>query len=66
MSELEDMRVIVTGGGAGIGQSVVGHLLANGAAVAALDVAIQGVPPGAVAIECDVSDDGAESIERSN
>lgn len=59
MSELEDMRVIVTGGGAGIGQSVVGHLLANGAAVAALDVAIQGVPPGAVAIECDVSDDGA-------
>lgn len=59
MRELEGIRTIVTGGGAGIGRAVTDHFLAEGARVAAFDIDIAGLPEQVVAIRCDVADDEA-------
>lgn len=53
------MVVLVTGGAAGIGQAVVQAFLAEGAIVAALDLDLAGVPPGATGLQADVTDNAA-------
>jgi NAD(P)-dependent dehydrogenase (short-subunit alcohol dehydrogenase family) len=55
-AEFEGLKAIVTGGASGIGATTVDHLLARGCAVAVLDLAPEGAAPGAVAIQCDVSE----------
>jgi NAD(P)-dependent dehydrogenase (short-subunit alcohol dehydrogenase family) len=59
MNRFEGRAVLVTGAGSGMGQATVERLLVEGAAVAGLDRRVDGVPGGALPIECDVSDEAA-------
>lgn len=56
---LSDKVCIVTGGAKGLGRVFVSALLAEGARVAALDVALADPVPGAVHLTCDVTDAAA-------
>src|SRR3954469_6400271 len=56
-SDLEGLRLIVTGGASGIGLAVARTALSNGASVAVLDLDPTAAPPGALALTADVSDD---------
>jgi NAD(P)-dependent dehydrogenase (short-subunit alcohol dehydrogenase family) len=62
MSRFEQRRAVVTGAGSGIGQQIVLRLLAEGARVVAGDVSLDGVPEGAIAVRCDVSQEA--DVER--
>lgn len=56
MNGLGELRVVVTGGGSGIGAAVAERLLQAGAGVAVLDVDPAGAPAGALPVVCDVTD----------
>jgi 2-keto-3-deoxy-L-fuconate dehydrogenase len=56
MSELDGLRALVTGGGAGIGRATADLMSSLGADVAVLDRAIDGVGPPLRAYEADVRD----------
>ena len=61
---LEGHTVIVTGGGAGIGEAICRRFAAEGAAVAVLDRRLDGAQTvageiGGIAVECDVADAAA-------
>jgi NAD(P)-dependent dehydrogenase (short-subunit alcohol dehydrogenase family) len=55
--ELAGLRVLVTGGGSGIGHAVAAAALARGATVAVLDLDPATAPDGALAVAGDVTDD---------
>ncbi|WP_016905335.1 SDR family NAD(P)-dependent oxidoreductase [Streptomyces xiaopingdaonensis] len=61
------MAALVTGGGSGIGAATARLLLARGAEVAVLDAEPGGAPPGALALEADVTDEGAvrRAVDRA-
>ena len=56
-SDLDGLRLIVTGGASGIGLAVAQTALARGAAVAVLDLDPTTAPSGSIALTADVSDD---------
>lgn len=58
MSDLEGIKAVVTGGGAGIGRAVVERFVAEGATVAALDLDVSSLLPPVHAYVCSVADDG--------
>ncbi len=67
MSTLNGLRVIVTGGAAGIGRAVADHFAGEGAAVAVFDVVTDATVEGALSIHCDVADDASvlSAVERA-
>lgn len=64
MAELTGLVALVTGGASGIGAAVVEGLLAGGATVAVLDLAVDDVPSDVLAVKVDVTDEGgvAEAV----
>jgi len=58
-SELQGLRLIVTGGASGIGLAVAETAIAGGATVAVLDIDPTNAPSAAVAIATDVTDDAS-------
>ncbi|HEY4608971.1 MAG TPA: hypothetical protein VIH06_07195, partial [Ilumatobacteraceae bacterium] len=58
-SDLDGLRLIVTGGASGIGRAVAETALFNGAAVAVLDLDPKTAPPGSLALTADVSNDAS-------
>lgn len=56
MTGLGELRVVVTGGGSGIGAAVTERLLQAGAGVAVLDLDPSGAPASALPVVCDVTD----------
>lgn len=60
---MKDIRMIVTGGGSGIGYAVAAEGLARGARVAVLDVDPSGAPDKALQCKADVTDD--DSVARA-
>lgn len=65
--DFDGLTALVTGGASGIGAAVATLLLARGARVAVLDLATDGVPGGALALEADVTDDEAvrNAVDRA-
>ncbi|MFD6279939.1 SDR family NAD(P)-dependent oxidoreductase [Streptomyces sp. NPDC060209] len=65
--DFDGLSALVTGGASGIGAAVATLLLARGARVAVLDLDPEGAPEGALALEADVTDDGAvrNAVERA-
>ncbi|CAL9388775.1 SDR family NAD(P)-dependent oxidoreductase [Streptomyces sp. enrichment culture] len=63
----EGVPALVTGGGSGIGAAVAALLTARGARVAVLDRDPGGAPEGTLALEADVTDEGAvrAAVERA-
>jgi NAD(P)-dependent dehydrogenase (short-subunit alcohol dehydrogenase family) len=59
VSSFDGLKAIVTGAGSGIGRATAALLLERGAAVAGLDLRPEGIPDGALAVACDVSDDAS-------
>jgi NAD(P)-dependent dehydrogenase (short-subunit alcohol dehydrogenase family) len=59
MSELEGMRVLVAGGGSGIGAATAALLVRRGATVTVLDRAVSCAPEGCSAVEVDARDAAA-------
>jgi 2-keto-3-deoxy-L-fuconate dehydrogenase len=59
MTDFEGVIALVTGGASGIGAATVRLLSERGARVAVLDRSTVGVPDGALAVPCDVSDTSA-------
>lgn len=57
-SELDGLVALVTGGASGIGAATARLLQGRGARVAVLDRTVDGVPEGASAVPCDVTDAG--------
>ncbi len=60
---MNNVRMIVTGGGSGIGYAVAAEAMARGAQVAVFDVDPTGAPEGALQHKVDVTDD--ESVVRA-
>ena len=60
---MKNVRMIVTGGGSGIGYAVAAEGMARGARVAVFDVDPAGAPEGALQYKADVTDD--ESVVRA-
>lgn len=60
-NDLQGLRLLVTGGGSGIGHAIASGALARGASVAVLDLDPSGSPVGAIGFVADVSD--SESID---
>lgn len=58
-------RILITGAGGFVGRAVVAGLLAQGAAVVALDSQPDGIPSGAVAIAGDLGDSGVRAAALS-
>jgi NAD(P)-dependent dehydrogenase (short-subunit alcohol dehydrogenase family) len=56
---VKDIRMIVTGGGSGIGYAVAEEAMARGATVAVFDVDPTGAPEGALQYKADVTDDNS-------
>ena len=54
--QFEGLTAVVTGGASGIGAAIVEQLLASGAKVAILDLAVQGANPSASAFATDIAD----------
>lgn len=67
MAGVSDLRVIVTGGNAGIGRAVAERFVAERSSVAVFDVALDGWAEPVLALECDVADDNAvrAAVERT-
>ncbi len=65
--DLDGLRVLVTGGGSGIGHAVAAAAMERGAAVAVLDLDPANAPAGAIPFRADVADDGAvaAAVERA-
>lgn len=63
--EFTGMVAAVTGGGSGIGAAIVRHLTECGARVAALDLAPEGAPDGALGLRADVRDEASLSAAFS-
>lgn len=59
MSDFTGLRLLVTGGGSGIGHAVVTAALARGAIVTVLDLDPSSAPAGAFCQRADVSDDAS-------
>lgn len=59
MNDFEGLVALVTGGGSGIGAAAASLLRERGARVAALDLDVDGVPGGCLALAADVSDDAS-------
>lgn len=59
MEELDGLVALVTGGASGIGAATAAELARRGARVAVLDRDVTGVPDGALALRCDVTDAAA-------
>jgi NAD(P)-dependent dehydrogenase (short-subunit alcohol dehydrogenase family) len=59
MTDFEGLVAVVTGGASGIGAATARLLQERGARVAVLDRSADGVPGGALAVECDVTDSAA-------
>jgi 2-keto-3-deoxy-L-fuconate dehydrogenase len=57
MSELQDLKVVVTGGGSGLGLTTARRMAAHGARVACLDLDPSAAEAPLMGIVCDVSDD---------
>ena len=60
---MKNVRMIVTGGGSGIGYAVAAEALARGASVSVFDVDPTGAPDGALQYKADVTDD--DSVVRA-
>jgi 2-keto-3-deoxy-L-fuconate dehydrogenase len=56
MTDFQGLVAVVTGGASGIGAATAQLLQVRGARVAVFDRSIDGVPAGALAIQCDVTD----------
>src|SRR5690242_15300578 len=56
---MRELRVIVTGGGSGIGLTTARQMAAQGAKVACLDLDPSAVEPPLIGIRCDVSDEAS-------
>jgi NAD(P)-dependent dehydrogenase (short-subunit alcohol dehydrogenase family) len=56
---MRDLKVIVTGGGSGIGLTTARRMAAHGARVACLDLDPSAAEPPLIGIVCDVSDDAS-------
>ncbi len=63
MSDLAGLVAIVTGGASGIGAATARLLHERGARVASLDLGVDGVPEGVLALACDITD--AASVEAA-
>src|SRR4051794_32303107 len=63
VSDLRGLRLIVTGGASGIGLAVAQTALANGAAVAVIDLDPSTAPSDSLALTADVSDD--QSVDNA-
>src|SRR3954451_14406597 len=59
MSELSGLRVIVAGGGSGIGAATAALMVARGATVTVIDLVISAAPDGCAAIQADGRDPDA-------
>ena len=59
MTELRDLRVVVTGGGSGLGLTTARRMAAHGARVACLDLDPSAAEAPLIGIVCDVSDDAS-------
>jgi len=57
MTDLTDLRAIVTGAASGIGYATAAMMTARGAQVAGLDLTPDGMPDGVAGFVCDVTDD---------
>ena len=60
---MKNVRMIVTGGGSGIGHAVAAEAFARGASVSVFDVDPTGAPDGALQYKADVTDD--DSVVRA-
>ncbi len=56
---MNGIKALVTGGASGIGRAAAELLIERGASVAVLDRDVAGAPPGALALQADVTDDAA-------
>lgn len=58
-SQFEELAAIITGGVSGIGAMVAASLASSGAHVAVLDLKVEEVPDGILAVRADVTDDAS-------
>ncbi len=63
--DLSGLRVLVTGGGSGIGHAIASGALARGASVAVLDLDPSTAPSGGTGFVADVSDDDSVAVAVS-
>lgn len=63
MGSFVGVRALVTGGASGIGAAITSRLAQEGAAVAVLDLRVEGLPDGVIGQQCDVGD--RSSVDRA-